>query len=45
VTWIKTTVVGNEIVNVAGVDGKFSGGTLSHPSLTIDLYLFEQMFM
>jgi hypothetical protein len=36
VTWIKTTVVGNEIVNVAGVDGKFSGGTLSSPSLTIN---------
>ena len=36
VTWIKTTAVGNEIVNVIGVDGKFSGGTLSDPSLTIN---------
>ena len=36
VTWIKTTAVGNEIVNVVGVDGKFSGGTLSDPSLTIN---------
>ena len=36
VTWIKTTAVGNEIVKVVGVDGKFSGGTLSDPSLTIN---------
>jgi len=36
VTWIKTTAVGYEIVNVVGVDGKFSGGTLSDPSLTIN---------
>ena len=36
VTWIKTTAVGSEIVNVVGVDGKFSGGTLSDPSLTIN---------
>ena len=36
VTWIKTTAVGNEIVSVVGVDGKFSGGTLSDPSLTIN---------
>ena len=38
-TWIKTTAVGYEIVNVVGVDGKFSGGTLSDdsdPSLTIN---------
>jgi hypothetical protein len=35
-TWIKTTAVGNEIVNVVVVDGKFSGGTLSDPSLTIN---------
>ena len=36
VKWTKTTAVGNEIVNVVGVDGKFSGGTLSDPSLTIN---------
>jgi hypothetical protein len=36
VTWIKTTAVGYEIVNVVGLDGKFSGGTLSDPSLTIN---------
>jgi hypothetical protein len=36
ITWIKTTAVGYEIVNVVGVDGKFSGGTLSDPSLTIN---------
>jgi hypothetical protein len=36
VTWIKTTAVGYEIVNVVGVDRKFSGGTLSDPSLTIN---------
>jgi hypothetical protein len=35
-TWIKKTAVGNEIVIVVGVDGKFSGGTLSDPSLTIN---------
>jgi hypothetical protein len=35
-TWIKTTAVGYEIVNVVGVDGKFFGGTLSDPSLTIN---------
>jgi hypothetical protein len=35
ITWIKTTAVGYEIVNVVGVDGKFSVGTLSDPSLTI----------
>ena len=28
--------MGNEIVIVVGVDGKFSGGTLSDPSLTIN---------
>jgi hypothetical protein len=32
--WIKTTASGKEIVNVVGVDGKFSGGTLSDPSLS-----------
>ena len=36
VTWIKITAVGNEIVNVVSVDRKFSGGTLSDPSLTIN---------
>jgi hypothetical protein len=36
ITWIKTTAVGYEIVNVVDVDGKFSGGTLSDPSLTIN---------
>jgi hypothetical protein len=36
ITWIKTTASGNEIVIVVGVDGKFSGGTLSDPSLTIN---------
>ena len=36
VTWMKIIAVGNEIGNVVGVDGKFSGGTLSEPSLTID---------
>jgi hypothetical protein len=36
VTWIKTTAVGYEIVNVVGVDGMFSGGTPSDPSLTIN---------
>ena len=36
ITWIKTTAVGYEIVNVVGVEGKFSGGTLSDPSLTIN---------
>jgi hypothetical protein len=35
-SWIKTTTVGYEIVNVVGVDGKFSGGTPSDPSLTIN---------
>jgi hypothetical protein len=34
--WIKTTASGKEIVNVVGVDGKFSGGTLSDPSLKIN---------
>jgi hypothetical protein len=34
--WNKTTRAGNEIVNVVGVDGKFSGGTLDDPSLTIN---------
>ena len=32
---ITCSVVGCEIVNVDDVDGKFSGGTLSNPSLTI----------
>jgi hypothetical protein len=36
VTWIKTTAENYEIVNVVGVDGKFSGGTLCDPSLTIN---------
>ena len=36
VTWIKTTAVSYEIINVDDVDRKFSGGTLSNPSLTIN---------
>ena len=36
ITWIKTTAADYEIVNVVSVDGKFSGGTLSDPSLTIN---------
>ena len=35
VTWI-CSAAGYEIVKVVGVDGKFSGGTLSDPSLTIN---------
>ena len=35
-TWIKKTADGNELVIVVGVDGKFFGGTLSDPSLTIN---------
>ena len=34
--WIKKTASSKAIVNVVGVDGKFSGGTLSDPSLTIN---------
>ena len=33
---MKKNAAGNEIVIVVGVDGKFSGGTLSDPSLTIN---------
>jgi hypothetical protein len=33
---ITRIIVGYEIVNVVGVDGKFSGGTISDPSLTIN---------
>ena len=36
VIWIKSTASSDTIVNVVGVDGKFSGGTLSDPSLTIN---------
>jgi hypothetical protein len=36
ITWIRTTAAGYEIVNVVGVDGKFTGGILSDPSLTIN---------
>ena len=35
VTWIKTTASYDTIINVCE-DGKFSGGTLSDPSLTIN---------
>jgi hypothetical protein len=33
---MRTSAVGYEIAKVVGVDGKFSGGTLSDPSLTIN---------
>jgi hypothetical protein len=36
ITWIKTSATGDKIAIVVGEDGKFFGGTLSDPSLTIN---------
>ena len=36
ISWIKTSATGDKIAIVVGEDGKFSGGTLSDPSLTIN---------
>ena len=36
ITWIKTSATGDKIAIVVGEDGKFSGGTVSDPSLTIN---------
>jgi hypothetical protein len=36
ITWTKTSATGDKIAIVVGVDGKFSGGTLSDLSLTIN---------
>ena len=36
ITWIKTSATGDKIAIVVGEAGKFSGGTLSEPSLTIN---------
>jgi hypothetical protein len=36
ISWIKTSATGDQIAIVVGEDGKFSGGTLSDPSLTIN---------
>jgi hypothetical protein len=36
ISWIKTSATGDKIAIVVGKDGKFSGGTLSDASLTIN---------
>jgi hypothetical protein len=36
ITWFKTSATGDRIAIVVDEDGKFSGGNLSDPSLTIN---------